>query len=217
MSRYQSGKWEIEERVFSEWPADILRVNYVGGPHGGHIARSVELRGARKDAQADGVYVKLATLREWRDFNGIGVSTADCLPLVLLTEKEALGLHVSRKTLINGLLDNVSSFIDPVDVTNVYIGPHICPEHFTFEWEGAEITRFAEKFPDAAEQDEAGIWSLSTRDAVQHYLDEWKIDESLIEEDTRCTLEASELASYRRDGKPLTRQLATIIRASANA
>ena len=159
----------------------------------------------------------MATVHDTAGIDGIGVSSAYCLPLALVTNEAALVLHVSRKTLINGLLDNVPRVLEPASIRQVLIGPHVCPEHFTFEWEGPEITRFVEKFPDAVEQDQAGVWSLSTRDAVQDYLEKWRISEEQIEEDLRCTFEASELPSYRRKSEELTRHVATIVRASTKA
>ena len=212
MSTYRFGRWEIDVTVVNDWPTDILRPKQT---HGGHIARAVELLDTT--SEADGVYAKSSTLRDAEGVSGIGVSTADCLPLVLLADDAALALHVSRKTLINGLLDNVPRVLSPDTITQAFIGPHVCPEHFTFEWEGPEITRFAQVFPEAAEQDNDGTWSLSTRDAVQHYFDAWGVAEQAVEEDLRCTFEATELPSYRRSPSELERHVATIVKASAKA
>jgi copper oxidase (laccase) domain-containing protein len=210
MSTHRFGNWEVEVRNVIEWPEGVLKGKQT---HGGHIARVVELLGG--EIEADGVFAKAATLAEGRGITGIGIATADCLPLVLLAQDAALVLHVSRKTLINGLMDNVDRFLDPQEITHVFIGPHICSEHFTFEWEGPEITRFVERFPEAAEQDDQGIWSLSTREAIRGYLEKWSVAESQVTEDDRCTYEASELPSYRRNSKDKFRYLATVVRALA--
>ncbi|MGH9858044.1 MAG: laccase domain-containing protein, partial [Acidobacteriota bacterium] len=54
------------------------------------------------------------------------IRTADCMPLVMMTDQKALALHVSRKSLVAGLLDAVPDVIEPTQLTHIFIGPHIC-------------------------------------------------------------------------------------------
>lgn len=141
--------------------------------------------------EGDGVAVK-------RKDNLMGsVITSDCLPLVLLTSKVAMVLHVSRKTLIRGLLERVDNFIDVASISDVFIGPHICAQHFVFKWVGSEIQEFKTMFPQAVFSKEDGN-HLSIREAVQSYLKKWGVQNNSITEDERCTYEDEQLPSYRR-------------------
>lgn len=156
--------------------------------HGNQIVSSLQLQAAH--LQADGVFIG----------GGMptgGIVTADCLPLVLFGEKEALLLHISRKTLVAGILDSAKQYLKDFSVTDIYIGPHICPQHLSYKGQGPEIMRFAELFPTAIKKQTSG-WSLSLRDAVRGFLNELGVSKIRIQEDGRCTFETPDLPSYRR-------------------
>lgn len=155
--------------------------------HGGHIL-SADDEGS--GIEADGILTQGKS--EW-----IGVVTADCLPLVLVTPETALALHVSRKTLVRGLLDAVPTVLPVAEITNVWIGPHICAEHFTFDWAGEDIVAFQQRWPEAVREEKAKLY-LSLRDAVQQYLTDWGVPAAVVQEDGRCTFETLDLPSYRR-------------------
>ncbi len=206
----QFGSWVIKLFIISEWPNNIPTIRQV---HGSYIISADDISGNLQEA--DGIGIRLS--HDKRSSNPlikeVGIKTADCLPLVLMTETVALLLHTSRKTLIHGLLNQVTRWLDPAMIKHVYVGPHICPEHFTFEWVGPDLARFIELFP-AAVDEYKGIYSLSLRDAVQEYFNTWRVREEIIEEDLRCTFEASELASYvrsLRSGEKLNSHLATVV------
>lgn len=156
--------------------------------HGNQIVTSLQLQKAR--LQADGVFIG----------DGMpegAIVTADCMPLVLFGKKEALLLHMSRKTLINGILDSARNYTNDFPVVDICVGPHICSQHFIFEKRGPEIQRFAELFPNAVKKHPSG-WSLSLRDALRGFLDELQVPPKRIHEDGRCTFETPGLPSYRR-------------------
>jgi copper oxidase (laccase) domain-containing protein len=138
---------------------------------------------------ADGVIVV-------RNGKAAGIETADCLPLVITSTDAAIALHVSRKTVLHGLLDKVPLLLAPDQITNVFIGPHICARHFVFPFEGPEIAAFIQKFPGAVSRDQA--LHLSLRHVVHEYLQQWHVKNSLIREDARCTFEDATLPSYCR-------------------
>lgn len=145
---------------------------------------------------ADGIFITNPN-------NEVGIKTADCMPLVLLGEGSALALHVSRKTLVAGILDQVPKYIQPNEIKKIYIGPHICAEHFTFEWEGQGIANFRRQFPQAVTKKD-GVLHLSLLKAVRQYFNSWGIAPTM-EEDGRCTFEDQGLPSYKRwllQGKP---------------
>lgn len=155
--------------------------------HGNQIVSSLQLQTG--GIEADGVFIG-------KDMPKGGIATADCMPLVLFGNDAALLLHISRKTLVAGILDTAKEYIRDFHVTDVFIGPHICPQHFIFEKQGPEIIQFAEIFPTAVTKSK--IWSVSLRDAVKSFLDELGVPPAGIIEDGRCTFEDRGLLSYRR-------------------
>src|SRR3989344_3087051 len=85
--------------------------------HGGNIVE-VEML-AQGKMSADGVVLK-------GDSVAGGVKTADCAPVVIVSDNVAVVLHISRKTLVRGLLANAATYVAPDDINHVFIGPHIC-------------------------------------------------------------------------------------------
>lgn len=160
----------------------------VDGQHGSHIIRESDIREGR--LAGDGVFLETRN-------TCAGVRTADCLPLAIVTADVGLLLHVSRKTLIADLLEAVPRLLPIEQISAVYLGPHICQKHFVFEWEGPELARFRERFPHAVRND-AGKLYLSLVEAVSSYLKRWNIPERIVRRDSRCTVETSEIPSYRR-------------------
>ena len=141
------------------------------------------------------------------------IRTADCLPLTLITDEVACALHVSRKSLVAGLLDAVDTFIDVKKIRQIHIGPHICAEHFVFEHIGDEVGQFAVRFPSACQTSTTGL-HLSLMTVVNEYFRKWKIYDHASIRDDRCTLETLELPSYRRsrrEGTSLDDHVATIV------
>jgi copper oxidase (laccase) domain-containing protein len=187
----------------SEVPADVVRVKQ---GHGSTIVGASEVKNS--EILADGISASA-------DFEEpFMILTADCLPLVVVTDKAACALHVSRKTLILGLLEGVPQFMKPPDITGVYIGPHVCAEHFVFETVGPEIAAFQKRWPLACTATEDGL-HLSLVKAVAEYLGAWGVTPERLTSDPRCTFETPDLPSYRRalrDQQPLTDQIATVVR-----
>jgi copper oxidase (laccase) domain-containing protein len=142
------------------------------------------------ETEADGLFLSDRLI-------SAAIHTADCMPLVLTTKNSALVLHVSRKSLIKGLLDEVPNFISPKEIIGVYLGPHICADHFTFDEAGDEIKKFQTMFPEAVEVKE-NIYHLSLKNAVSKYFKEWAIEHIELQEDLRCTFKEESLPSYKR-------------------
>lgn len=196
--------WKIETRLSSSpLHANVIKVKQA---HGGDIARAERVDRA---TVADGIAAPLNFTSPFM------IATADCLPLVIASDEVACALHVSRKSLIHGLLDHVPDFLVAPAITSAYIGPHICEEHFVFDWVGPDIKLFAQKFPAACRESKAGL-HLSLKKAVEIYLERWHVAPELVSVDPRCTWETEELPSYKRslrDTQPLFDQLATIVTA----
>jgi copper oxidase (laccase) domain-containing protein len=157
--------------------------------HGGRIV-SVECL-KNKECEADGIVSDVS------DGVVVGVVTADCVPVVIATDKRVVVLHVSRKTLIRGLLENVRNIISFKDIESVFIGPHICENHFSFENKGEEIQEFIDRYPMAREKRDGKVY-LSMRQALQVFFDKWGVKNEKIIEDGRCTYESDQLSSYKR-------------------
>ncbi len=166
-------------------PANLAEPQQV---HGGSIVTAAALASGR--LAADGVVLEAAG-------EIASVSTADCAAVAFIGDQRGLLLHISRKTLIYGLVENAFSYITPADINTVYVGPHICEYHFAFEREEAELKRFRIRYPRAVHFHQ-GKLHLSLRTAITGVLHEWDIDQRRVTWDGRCTFEHAELPSYRR-------------------
>lgn len=201
LGRWKAGSWQIQTLVGHK-PAEALFPKQV---HGGIILRADHLSNTVKEG--DGMYSSAQTKHP------IGIVTADCLPLVILSKTAALALHVSRKSILRGLLESTEEYIDPNRIAQIWIGPHICADHLTYSYAGAEIQDFQARFPDAVTR-RNNQWHLSLRQAVSKYLKKWGVSESSIIEMNTCTYEQPDLPSYRRcldQNQKLVEQLFTVI------
>lgn len=171
------GNWEIA--LNPEYPVSLARQ-----VHGNMIVHATSCEHAV--IQADGV--------TGTQFDGaFGVHTADCLPLVVITDTQAAVLHISRHTLVAGILDTLTELLGKEPIRTAYIGQHICENCFVFEEKGEGIAQFEKLFPYAVKHNSSGT-HLSLRSVILHYLK----DIPSITEDSRCTFETQELPSYRR-------------------
>ena len=112
------------------------------------------------------------------------------------SSRGCISLHVSRKSIVNGLMDNVMSFINPTEVNHVYVGPHICEYHFSFDEEDHMVRKFRRRFPEAIHFHK-GLLYLSLKKALLHFFEEWQINKERVTFDGRCTFEMLDLPSYR--------------------
>lgn len=198
------GRWRVAQQVTREHENRNTGFISARQNHGGVVVEAVECVSGQTGA--DGIMVRDGG-------QSVAVLTADCMPLVVVTDTAAVVLHVSRKSLINGLLDKVEDMLDIRQIRGVYVGPHICPHHFTFEWLGEELKQFQMLFPRAIEWSEP--WQVSLRCAVQSYFDQWGVQLDWFVVDERCTYEEANLPSYRRyleqESDPNTARMATVV------
>lgn len=180
------GLWRIEEILENINPGKILTVKQI---HGGNIARAEQV--VPRETEADGILLR-------SDDGAIaGISTADCAPVVIMTEAKAVALHVSRKTLVNGQMDNVLNYLEPKEIDYIYVGPHICEYHFSFVREEYMLRRFRMRFGRATHWHHGSIY-LSLKTALQYFFNDWDVHPNKIYYDGRCTYEMLTLPSYRR-------------------
>jgi polyphenol oxidase len=126
-----------------------------------------------------------------------GIHTADCMPLVITTREHVYALHISRKTLVAGILEEFTKQLGNEVIEHVYIGPHICEKCFTFSFIGEDVEKFAQMFPYATET-RGAITHLSLLKVVMRFLEDKSVSKKDIAHDGRCTFETPELLSYRR-------------------
>ncbi len=140
--------------------------------------------------EADGI---IGTLQD----SPFGIHTADCLPLVVTTQTRAATIHISRHTLVAGILDELTRVIAQEKIIAAYIGPHICQRCFTFTEKGEGILQFEKHFPSAV-QEKNSCTHISLQKVIHDYLTSIGVPKNAIEEDGRCTFETPKLASYKR-------------------
>ena len=145
--------------------------------------------------EADGVVIDA---RGWRSAPALAVQTADCLPVVLSAARGEVvaAVHAGRRGLLGGILtaavEQIRSLTD--EAILALIGPAICgrcyevPEHMASESEAA--------MPGIRARTSWGTPSLDLSAAASTQLRELGVR---VLTDPRCTLEDSDLFSYRAD------------------
>ncbi|MEX1112693.1 MAG: laccase domain-containing protein [Candidatus Andersenbacteria bacterium] len=124
------------------------------------------------------------------------VRTADCLPLVVASDTQGVIVHISRKSLVNTILEHIAEHVPATEARYAWLGPHICGNHFGFEYEGDEIIQFANMFPEATKK-EGGTTYLSLRAATTQWLEQYSNNLEVVIDTKICTYE-SEMPSWRR-------------------
>lgn len=178
------GNWNITT-VIGDTPIDVVTAKQT---HGNVLVSVSECE--NKVTVADGLIGK-------KGDKPFGIRTADCMPLVLTTDEHIYALHISRKTLIKGILEETLKLLGSVKIKEVYIGPHICENCFTFSTKGEEIQTFENMFPYAV-QTTKGVTHLSLSSVVMYFLEKHGVPQQNIIPDTQCTFECVELPSYKR-------------------
>ncbi len=178
------GNWRVrcgQERDFKS-PVVLAKQQHTGVI----LAAEKILRGV---TVADGILVAEKNIEA-------GVYTSDCLPLGLLGKEKAIIAHVSRKSLVAGILGAIEDYLNIYDLEGVYMGPHICKDHFIFESMGAELKSLHKMFPEAFQYNNV-IWKVDLESIVKIWLKRWSYS-GKIWPDGRCTFACKELPSYRR-------------------
>lgn len=127
----------------------------------------------------------------------LAVQVADCIPLLLFSAQSVAAVHVGRKGLVNGVTLRtleVMREMGAMDI-NAVIGPAICGE--CYEVSEEIFNEVTHAHPAAASQSTRGKPALDLPAALSQLLNNEGIS---VERDNQCTVESSELFSYRRDG-----------------
>ena len=128
---------------------------------------------------------------------GLAVMVADCIPLLLASSQTVAAVHVGRKGLMNEValaaIHEMRSH-DTSEITAV-VGPSICGQCYEVSQDiYDDVTK---TFPLAASKTRDGGFALDLSRAL---IDQLKGLGVRAIDEGRCTLEESNLYSYRRDG-----------------
>lgn len=184
------GSWRVACNYLDPNAGATVRVRQV---HGTHIVQAEEA--ATKQLTADAIVLTDARY-------AAAIYTADCVPLAVCTNGLAVLAHISRHNLAAGILETLAQHISFARVSEVYLGPHICPQHYQFEQVTADVQKLFKKFPAAVTTSSATA-SFSLHDAIVPWLMAQGY-RGTVTQDARCTYEEQTLASYRHWQKETT-------------
>ena len=127
----------------------------------------------------------------------LAVQVADCIPLLLISSQSVAAVHVGRKGLVNGVTLRALEVMRDMGARDIraVIGPAICG--VCYEVSEEIFTEVTAQHPAAASRSARGNHALDLPAALVKVLQGQKI---AVEFAGGCTVESSELFSYRRDG-----------------
>jgi YfiH family protein len=127
----------------------------------------------------------------------LAVMVADCIPLLLASAKTVAAIHVGRKGLMNEVAMATIREIRKHDSSPIMavIGPSICRE--CYEVSQDIYDEVSHKFPLAASKTPSGGFALDLSSAL---IDQLQKSGVTVVDEGRCTVEDSNLYSFRRDG-----------------
>jgi YfiH family protein len=127
----------------------------------------------------------------------LAVQVADCIPLLLASEDAVAAVHVGRKGLVNGVAVRTIEVMREMGSTSIsaIIGPSICGK--CYEVSEDIFREVTEIHPDAAAPRGDGTFALDLPRALTAVLADQGV---AVSQEGNCTVEDSQLFSYRRDG-----------------
>ena len=128
---------------------------------------------------------------------GMAVMVADCIPLLLASSQTVAAVHVGRKGLMNNVALTAIKEMRTRDVSEItaVVGPSICGE--CYEVSQDIYDDVSKTFPLAASKTRDGGFALDLSRALIDQLQSLGVR---VVDEGRCTVEESNLYSYRRDG-----------------
>jgi YfiH family protein len=143
------------------------------------------------------------------------VRSADCVPVLLVAEHEGVvgAAHCGRPGLLAGVVPRTVAAMHDLGASTVtaWIGPHVCGA--CYEVPAAMQDEVADAVPASRATTSWGTPSLDLGAGVRAQLEG---DGVRVEDVSRCTREAPDLHSYRRDGD-LAGRLAAVVRLRGEA
>jgi len=128
---------------------------------------------------------------------GMAVVVADCIPLLLASSQTVAAVHVGRKGLMNEVALAAIHEMRSHDISEItaVVGPSICGE--CYEVSQDIYDDVSKTFPLAASKTRDGGFALDLSRALIDQLQSLGVR---VVDEGRCTVEESNLYSYRRDG-----------------
>jgi len=165
-----------------------LPIQYMNQVHGNVVATvGVEIIA---EPTADALVTQSAGI-------GMAVMVADCIPLLLASSQTVAAVHVGRKGLMNEVALVAIHEMRSHDTSEIsaVVGPSICGRCYEVSQDiYDDVTK---TFPLAASKTRDGGFSLDLSRAL---IDQLKGLGVRVIDEGRCTVEESNLFSYRRDG-----------------
>lgn len=127
----------------------------------------------------------------------LAVQVADCIPLLLSSDVAVAAVHVGRKGLVNEVALRTLELMSEMGASSItaIIGPSICGN--CYEVSEEIFTEVVELHPTAAAKRSDGSFALDLPRALTNVLESKGIS---VAREGNCTVEDSQLFSYRRDG-----------------
>ena len=163
-------------------------IQYMSQVHGNRVAIIEEV--TDEDPTADALVTGIPGI-------SLAVQVADCIPLLLISSQSVAAVHVGRKGLVNGVTLRALEVMRDMGASNIraVVGPAICGVCYEVSEEiFAEVTTL---HPAAASKSERGNRALDLPKALVQVLKAQNIEAEIA---GGCTVETSDLYSYRRDG-----------------
>jgi YfiH family protein len=127
----------------------------------------------------------------------LAVQVADCIPLLLASSTSVAAVHVGRKGLTNGVTESAIDVMRAMGAGEItaLIGPSICGE--CYEVSSDIFAEVIALHPAAESRSRMGAPALDLPAGLREILCNNSIN---FTEEGGCTLEDSQLFSYRREG-----------------
>jgi YfiH family protein len=127
----------------------------------------------------------------------LGVMVADCIPLLLQSKEIVAAVHVGRKGLMNSIAPLTIELMREMGASKIeaILGPSICGR--CYEVSEDIYHEVIAEHPSAKSITAQGTLSLDLPEALRHVV---AAEADGIIDEFSCTVEDSDLFSYRRDG-----------------
>ena len=125
----------------------------------------------------------------------LAVLTADCIPLLLASEKVVAAVHVGRRGLVNGVAIKTIEKMRELGASSIsaHIGPSICGT--CYEVDERTFNEVIALHPLAASRTSQGTLALDLPRALVEVLEQFSLSSTI---ELRCTMEDPNLFSYRK-------------------
>lgn len=167
---------------------EVGPIQYMSQVHGNRVAVIEEI--TDEDPTADALVTGIPGI-------SVAVLVADCIPLLMYSERSVAAVHVGRKGLVNGVALTTVEVMREMGAKEItaIIGPAICGACYEVSQElHDEVVTL---HPMAGSRTRQGTPALNLPAALAAVLGDHGIK---VIDESRCTVENVDLYSYRRDG-----------------